>query len=202
MNIPTRFGEVTVNQFIESQSIIKNTPNEIERNIKLLTLFSGKTKEEIETLEAAHDKMPHLRLLQKELAKEITIRVHSEELYNDALRSSELFSIDSLEEFNDICGRGDFHDVIGKAGYPIYDIANQSIDEGINILNLLTEEAPIFSSKGEAKRLIQGGGLKINFSKVIDTNLVIDRTYCSKNQYIIIHKGKSNTYLLNVILGA
>lgn len=163
--------------------------------IRIFTLF---TKSEIENLEAEHIKAPHLRALQKALAKDITIRVHSEEDYERALSVTEIFfGKGTLEDLKTVSRMADFHDIM--ADVPTFDVDRNDVINKINIIDLLAEKTKVFTSKSEAKKLIQGGGLSVNMSKVNDIELLIDENYLLPNSYILIRKGKKEFIKLNVL---
>jgi tyrosyl-tRNA synthetase len=129
--------------------------------IRIFTLFDETT---ISTLETEHDAAPHLRTLQKALAKDITIRVHNEAEYEKAIKSSEFLfgntGIEFLNELND-------SEVIGLfEGVPNFTISKDELQQGINASELLAGKTSVFASKGEAKKMIQGGGVAINKQKI------------------------------------
>ncbi|MCX6296285.1 MAG: tyrosine--tRNA ligase, partial [Bacteroidetes bacterium] len=162
--------------------------------IRIFTLF---TKEEIEKLEAEHTAAPHLRALQKALAKDITIRVHSEDDYKNAIAASEIFfGKGTLEDLKTVSSMADFHDIM--IDVPTFNVGKNDIINRINVIELLAEKTKVFSSKNEAKKLIQGGGLSINMSKVLDVEMLIDTTFLLPNDYILIRKGKKEYIKLNV----
>src|SRR5579863_5230121 len=129
--------------------------------IRIFTLFD---KETIETLEAEHATAPHQRALQKALAMDITIRTHGEAEYHKAIKSSEFLfgntGIEFLNELND-------SEVLGLfEGLPNFSISSEELKGGINVADLLAAKTTVFPSKGEAKKMIQGGGVAINKTKV------------------------------------
>ena len=135
-----------------------NASDEDSKNF--IRIFTLKTKEEIESLETEHQKAMHLRLLQKELAKDITIRVHSQKDYQAAIEASEiLFGSGTTEGLQKI-SETDLLSVFEAV--PQISFSKSEIDAGINIVELLAEKTKIFPSKGEARKMIQGGGVFIN----------------------------------------
>jgi tyrosyl-tRNA synthetase len=163
-----------------------------------IRIFTLLTKEEIETLEAEHEKAKHLRLLQKTLAKDITIRVHSEGDYSNAVAASEIFfGKGNLEDLKMVSKSADFHEIMQDV--PSFEIGASLIKAGINILELLSVETKITSSKSEARKLIQGGGISVNMEKITDSEKIIDSNYLLPNSYIVIRKGKKDFYKINVI---
>lgn len=161
---------------------------------KFIKIFTFLSKEEIEELIEAHRKEPHLRLLQKRLAKEITCLVHSEEEYNAAVEASSILfgnaTADALRNLDEETFLSVFE------GVPAFDIKKSELQSGIKVLNLLTEAAPVFNSKGELRKLIQAGGFSINKEKLTDSDASIDDKFLLDNKYILVQKGKKNYYLL------
>jgi tyrosyl-tRNA synthetase len=170
---------------------------DVKNYIRIFTLF---TKEEIETLELAQAASPHLRQMQKALAKDITIRVHSEADYLAALSASEIFfGKGTLDDLKNISKRSDFHDIMNDAGVTTFDVSKNEIATGVNIIELLVEKANSFASKSEVKRLIQAGGLSVNLEKVTDAEMIINGSHLLDNDYIVFKKGKKEFFMLNVL---
>ncbi|MEO6903998.1 MAG: tyrosine--tRNA ligase [Bacteroidia bacterium] len=168
---------------------------DVKNYIRIFTLF---TKEEIEELEKNHADAPHLRALQKALAKDITIRVHSENEFNNAVAASELFfGKGSLEDLKIVSVMDDFQDIMSDV--PTFTINKNDITNGINIVDLLAEKTKVFSSKGEAKKMIQAGGLSVNMEKVLNTDTQINEHHLLPNDYLLIRRGKKDFIKLNVI---
>jgi tyrosyl-tRNA synthetase len=166
---------------------------DVKNYIRIFTLLK---KEEIEALEAEHEKAKHLRLLQKTLAKDITTRVHSEEEYEAAVKASEILFKGSVEDL----GRLEaslFNDIFD--GVPQFDISISDISGGLNVIDLIAEKAQIFPSRGEARKMIQGGGVSVNKTKVADPELVLNTSSLINNKYILVQKGKTNYYLLRAV---
>ncbi|MGX9248102.1 tyrosine--tRNA ligase [Sphingobacterium multivorum] len=171
-----------------------NTSDDDAKNwIKIFTL---KPQEEIESIIAEHDAAPHLRLVQKALAKDITIRTHSEEAYETAIKTSEfLFGNGSLEFLNNLD-----HDGVLEVfeGIPQFQVAKADLAAGINILDLLAVQTQVFPSKGEARKMLQGGGVSINREKATDIEESITENHLVNNKYIVAQRGKKNYYLIIV----
>ncbi|WP_333866947.1 tyrosine--tRNA ligase [Sphingobacterium sp.] len=169
-----------------------NTSDDDAKNwIKIFTL---KPQDEIESIIAEHDAAPHLRLVQKALAKDITIRTHSEEAYETAIKTSEfLFGNGSLEFLNNLD-----HDAVLEVfeGIPQFQIAKAELAAGINILDLLAVQTQVFPSKGEARKMLQGGGVSINREKATDIEESITENHLVNNKYIVAQRGKKNYYLI------
>jgi tyrosyl-tRNA synthetase len=169
-----------------------NASDEDSKNF--IRIFTMKKKEEIESLESEHLKTPHLRLLQKELAKDITIRVHSQKDYEAAVEASQiLFGSGTAEGLMKI-SESDLLSVFD--GVPRFGIAKSEIEPGINIVDLLADKTNIFPSRGEARKMIQGGGVFINKEKVAEPEHSVGMKDAIKNKYILAQKGKKNYFLI------
>jgi tyrosyl-tRNA synthetase len=155
-----------------------------------------KTKEEVEAIEAEHFKAPHLRILQKELAKEITIRVHSEQDFNAAVEASEILFGKGTEESLNNLSENDLLSIF--EGVPQVSISKDEIAAGINIIEFLSDKTQIFPSRGEARKMLQGGGVLINKSKIEDPELKVTSAHLMKEKYLLAQKGKKNYYLVTV----
>lgn len=169
-----------------------NTSDDDAKNwIKIFTL---KPQNEIESIIAEHDAAPHLRLVQKALAKDITIRTHSEEAYETAIKTSEfLFGNGSLEFLNNLD-----HEAVLEVfeGIPQFQVAKADLAAGINILDLLAVQTQVFPSKGEARKMLQGGGVSINREKATDIEESVTENHLVNNKYIVAQRGKKNYYLI------
>lgn len=159
-----------------------------------IKIFTLKTKEEIDSLIQQHDEAPHLRLVQKELAKDITIRTHSLEDYEMAIKTSEfLFGNGSLE-FLENLDEDTVLDIFD--GVPQFEISLSEITSGIPVTDLLAVESKVFNSKGEAKKMIQGGGVALNKVKITDVDLQVTADHLINGKYLIFQRGKKNYFLL------
>ncbi|MBT6835305.1 MAG: tyrosine--tRNA ligase [Bacteroidetes bacterium] len=171
-----------------------NTSDEDAQNyIKVFTLLS---KETIESLIEEHNKEPHLRLLQKKLAEEVTVYVHSQEEYENAIEASQILFGKGTSENLAKLDEATFLSVF--EGVPQSELSQADIEEGISLAELLAEKTDIFPSKGEFKRFVKGGGLSINKNKIIDADLAINETSLLNNKYILVQKGKKNYYLISI----
>ncbi|WP_342331054.1 tyrosine--tRNA ligase [Pedobacter sp. FW305-3-2-15-E-R2A2] len=163
---------------------------------KWIRIFTLKTKEEIEALETEHDAAPHLRILQKALAEDITVRTHSLEALETAIKTSEfLFGNGSLEFFNTLT---ETQVLEIFEGIPQFSVSKEELRLGIDAATLLAEKSSVFPSKGEAKKLIQGGGVSVNKEKLKDAAEMISADHLLNDQFIIVQKGKKNYFLLVV----
>ena len=167
--------------------------DDIKSFIRIFTLF---TKEEIETIETEHATAPHLRVLQKALAKDITIRVHSEADYNAAVEASEILFGKGTAESLQKLSEEDFLSVF--EGVEQFEISKTDLETGIDIVDFVTEKTKIFPSKGEARKMIQGGGVSVNKTKVESVEIKITSEQLINNKYILIQKGKKNYYVIKV----
>ncbi|QNL49432.1 tyrosine--tRNA ligase [Olivibacter sp. SDN3] len=169
-----------------------NASDEDAKNwIKIFTL---KTKEEIDQIIEEHDATPHLRIVQKALAQDITIRTHSEEAYQTAIKTSDfLFGGGSLDFLVDLSD-AEVLDVFD--GVPQFVIKKGDLHSGINILDLLAVHSGVFNSKGEARKMIQGGGVAINKQKVNNIDQQFTGTDLINGKYLIAQKGKKNYFLI------
>jgi tyrosyl-tRNA synthetase len=162
-----------------------------------IRIFSTKGKEEIEALEKEHQEAPHLRVLQKALAEELTVRVHSQEALDMALKASSiLFGKSTTEELQSI----DEDTLLSVfEGVPQVTVTKSDLDNTENITDFLSEltEGIIFPSKGEARKMIKGGGVSINKEKVMDANAPAEISLLQE-KYILVQRGKKNYYLVTV----
>lgn len=162
---------------------------------KYIKIFTELTREEVEALVEAQKADPGQRPLQKRLAKEITTMVHSAEDYEMAVEASSiLFSNKASETLHKI----DEDTLLSVfEGVPQYEVSLTEIEDGtLKIADLLTDRAPVFPSKGELRKLAQGGGLSINKEKVADINLPATKDMLLNGKYILAQKGKKNYFLL------
>jgi tyrosyl-tRNA synthetase len=169
-----------------------NTSDEdAERYIKIFTLLS---KEDVAELTMKHAEAPHLRLLQKRLAEEVTVMVHSHEDYDLAVEASQILFGQGTAELLNKLDEETFLSVFD--GVPQFKLSAKELEAGIKVVDLLAEKAMVFPSKGELRRTIQGNGLSINKDKVTDAELIVNNGFLIGNKYILIQKGKKNYFLL------
>ena len=160
---------------------------------KFIRIFTLKTKEEIEALEKEHDAKPEARLLQKALAKDITVRVHSEEYYNASLEASQILFGKGTKENLSSLDEQTFLSVFD--GVPQFCVAKSDIEAGIPIVELLAEKTNILSSKGEVRRELKGNSLSINKEKIND-GFVTNGKSLLNGKYILVQKGKKNYFII------
>ena len=162
-----------------------------ERYIKIFTALE---KDEIESLIAQHQEAPHLRLLQKRLAEEVTVMVHSREDYDAAVEASNILfgnaTAEALRKLDEQTLLQVFE------GVPQFTISKADLEAGIPPLDLLAVNTQIFPSKGEARKMIQANGFSMNKEKLTDPNTPIDASALIDGKYILFQKGKKNYFLV------
>ncbi len=162
------------------------------RYIRIFTLLS---REEIEALEAEHRQAPHLRALQKALAREITVQVHSEADYNAAVEASEiLFGKGTTEALKHLSEKM-FLSVFD--GVPRCDMNRTTLDAGVGMIEFLSKDTGIFASKGEARRALKENSVSVNKQKV-NEETPVDPSLLLNGAYILVQKGKKNYYVVQV----
>jgi tyrosyl-tRNA synthetase len=172
-----------------------NASDEDSKNyIRIFTLMN---KEEIEALEKQHAEAPHLRMLQKALAKEVTVRVHSQDEYVSAAEASEILfgkgTADALINLSE----DDLLSVF--EGVPQVELGKTELENGVNVVDFFSDKTQIFSSRGEAKKMIQGGGVFINKVKVEDIDSAVSSNHLLRGKYMLAQKGKKNYYLVKFL---
>ena len=163
---------------------------------KYIKIFTFISRKEIESLIAEHAAAPHLRLLQKRLAKEVTCMVHSEADYNAAVEASGiLFGNAAAETLHKI----DEDTLLAVfEGVPQFEVARATVEVGVKAVDLFAEHAAIFASKGEMRKLVQGGGVSVNKEKLTAFDKVITTDDLLNGKYLLVQRGKKNYYLINV----
>ena len=161
-----------------------------ERYIKIFTLLDRET---IEQLIAEHREAPHLRKLQKKLAEEVTVMIHSREDYERAVAASSILfggGADALKAADERTILEVFE------GVPQFEIAKADLEAGIPFSALCTEKAALFASKGELRRLIQGGGISLDGTKVADPEQKVTEADLISGKFLLVQKGKKNYFLI------
>jgi tyrosyl-tRNA synthetase len=170
-----------------------NASDEDAKNyIKIFTL---KTKAEIDTLIAEHDQAPHLRVLQKALAEDITVRVHGQKDYETAVVASNILFGKSTSEDLMALSERDFLAVF--EGVPMATIAKTDIENGLSVVELLAEKSKFLSSNGEARRELKANSIAINKERV-DESFVANASHLISNKYLLLQKGKKNYFIVVV----
>jgi tyrosyl-tRNA synthetase len=165
-----------------------------EKYIRIFTLFS---REEIENLSNEHKAAPHLRILQKAMAEDITTRVHSKQDMETARKASEILFGKSVKEDLESLDENTLLSVF--EGVPQIEISNDEFSSAKDVLELVSAATrmEIFPSKGEARKMIQGGGVSINKEK-INTPEQANQFNLLQNKYLLVQKGKKNYYLIRI----
>lgn len=172
---------------------LNTTDEDAARYVKIFTLLPPA---EIDALIAEHAEAPHLRKLQKTLAKEITCLIHGEEAYNSALEASQiLFGNATSESLRKIDERT-FLSV--SEGVPQFEISAPDLKAGISIVDFLADKTSIMSSKGEARRALKSNAISINKEKVTGEDAIINEGHLIDGKYILAQSGKKNYFLIIV----
>lgn len=172
---------------------LNSSDEDAERYIKIFTLLN---EQSINELVKRHQEAPHQRQLQKELAKELTIMIHSQEDYETAVEASEILFGKSTSE---ILFRIDENTLLSVFdGVPMYSIPLSVMESGIPLSELVVEKTDIFPSKGELRRTVQGGGVSLNKERVNDAELMVNHSHLINSKYLLVQKGKKNYYLIRV----
>ena len=161
---------------------------------RYIKIFTSLPQEEIEALIAEQEAAPHLRPLQKRLAKEVTIMVHSEEDYNAAVEASNILFGNATSEALKKLDEATLLDVFN--GVPQFEVSRDEIAGGVKLIDLCVEKANVFPSKGEMRKLIQSGGVSLNKEKVSDVDMTVDCSNLLDEKYLLIQRGKKNYYLI------
>ncbi|MFI3261947.1 MAG: tyrosine--tRNA ligase [Rikenellaceae bacterium] len=163
-----------------------------ESYIKIFTML---TQEEVETLIAKHREAPHERALQKRLAEELTVMIHSKEEYEKAVAASGILfgnaTTDVLKTLDETTLLQIFE------GVPQFELSTEDLGASFN--DLFAEKVKVFASKGELRRLITGGGIAMNKAKVTDGTTVVTAEDLIAEKYILLQKGKKNYFLVKVL---
>ena len=161
---------------------------------KYIKIFTFLTKEEVEALIAEHQQAPHLRALQKKLAEEITVMVHSREDYDAAVEASNILFGNATSEALKKLDEETLLSVFD--GVPQFEVAKADIADGLKAIELFTDKAAIFPSKGEMRKLVAGGGVSVNKEKLADQDKLIDESMLLNGKYLLVQRGKKNYYLV------
>jgi tyrosyl-tRNA synthetase len=164
---------------------------------KYIKIFTMLTKQEVDALILEHNQAPHLRVLQKKLAELITTMVHSEADYQMAVEASGILfgnaTADTLKKLDEETFLSVFE------GVSTFDVSLDSFEKGTPFSMLAVEGAAVFASKGELRRLIQGGGISINKEKVTDSEMLINTNQLINKKYLLVQKGKKNYSIIRAI---
>lgn len=167
--------------------------DDAQRYIKIFTFLS---REEVEALVAEHLQAPHLRLLQKRLAKEVTVMVHSEADYESAVEASNILfgnaTADALHKLDEDTFLAVFE------GVPQFEVSRDVVAGGVKAVDLFAEHAKIFASKGEMRKLTQGGGVSLNKEKLAAFDQEVTTKDLLNDKYLLVQRGKKNYFLIVV----
>jgi len=164
-----------------------------EKYIKIFTLFA---EEKITGLVSEHAEAPHLRVLQKALAEDITIRVHSEKALQNAIEASMILFGKSTEENLKNLSPEDIASVF--EGVPQTDVDAAKLASNIGVIDFFTDVAPVFNSKGEARRALKANAVSVNKNKVIDSK-EMNASDIINEKFILLQNGKKNYHLVNIL---
>lgn len=172
---------------------LNTTDDDAARYVKIFTLLPPA---EIDALIAEHAEAPHLRKLQKTLAKEITCLIHGEEAYNSALEASQILfgnaTSDTLRKIDENTFLSVFE------GVPQYEIAAADLKQGIDIVDFLAGKTSVMASKGEARRALKSNAISINKEKVSGEEFIVNESHLIDGKYILAQSGKKNYFLIIV----
>lgn len=172
---------------------LNTSDDDAKSYIRIFTLMDKAT---IEALETEHTQAPHLRVLQKALAKEVTIRVHNEDDYNAAIEASEILfgkgTAEALAKIDEATFLAVFE------GVPSFNLDKKLLDDGVQLEDLLVVQTNIFPSKGEARKNIVAGAVSLNKNKMVSNTEKINTAHLINNKYILLQKGKKNNFLIVV----
>lgn len=161
---------------------------------KYIKIFTDLPKDEIDTLIEEQTAAPHLRPLQKRLAREVTVMVHSVEDYEAAVEASNILfgnaTSEALKKLDEETLLAVFE------GVPQFEISREELAGGIKAVDLFTEKAAVFPSKGEMRKLVQSGGVSVNKEKLTTFDALLDTASLLDDKYLLVQKGKKNYFLL------
>jgi len=163
---------------------------------KYIKIFTVLDQKEIEDIISLHNNAPHERILQKRLAEEVTVMVHSRGEYEGAVEASQILfgkgTTESLRKMNESTFLSVFE------GVPVFDVKMEILLNGVSVTDVCAEYSQISASKGELRRLVQGGGLSLNKVKIENPDMLIGIESLLNNKYLLVQKGKKNYYLIRV----
>ncbi|MCH5231994.1 MAG: tyrosine--tRNA ligase [Muribaculaceae bacterium] len=162
---------------------------------KYLKIFTTLTKEEIESLVEEHQQNPGARPMQKRLAEEVTVMVHGRDEYDKAVEASQMLFSNKAEEALKNIDEKTLLEVM--EGVPAFSVTRRDIEAGIPLLDFLAVKTSIFPSKGEARKMVQQGGVSLNKRKVTDPNYTVTADDLLQGKYILAQRGKKNYYLIS-----
>ena len=163
---------------------------------RYIKIFTSLSREEIDALTAEHAAAPHLRVLQKRLAKEVTVMVHSEADYEAAVEASGILFGNATSE---ALHRLDESTLLAVfEGVPQFKVSRDLLAGGVKAVDLFAEHSGVFASKGEMRKLVQGGGVSLNKEKLTEFDREVTTQDLVADKYLIVQRGKKNYFLLIV----
>ncbi len=163
---------------------------------KYIKIFTTLEKSEIDNLIQQQEAEAHLRPLQRRLAEEITVMVHSREEYEAAVEASNiLFGRGTKEQLQKLSAK-----MVASVfeGVPQFELEGSKLDEGLKLIDLLTDETDILPSKGEMRKLVKANGLSLNKEKVADSEMLVTKAELIAERYLLVQKGKKNYFLITI----
>jgi len=163
---------------------------------KYIKIFTILGKAEIDDVIEEHNKAPHERLLQRRLAEEVTVMVHSRSDYDGAVEASQILfgkgTTESLVKMSESTFLSVFE------GVPVFEVKREIFESGVTLTDLCTMHSQVFASKGEMRRLVQGGGVSLNKIKVEDPDMPLASDLLLNSKYLLLQKGKKNYFLIRL----
>lgn len=172
---------------------LNSSDEDSEKYIRIFTFLDRNT---VEKLIEEHRSAPHTRLLQKTIAREITVLVHGQKEYDAAVSASEILFGNGTEE--QLAGIDERTFLQVFEGVPMFTVDAAELNNGIPLLDFLAVNTQIFSSKGEARKMVQQGALSFNKKKITEASGPVDSSLLINGKYILVQKGKKNYYLVKV----
>ena len=172
---------------------LNSSDEDAEKYIKIFTFLD---KETIEALVAEHKEAPHMRLLQKRLAEEVTTTVHSAEEYENAVKASEILFGRSTSEDLKTLNEATFLDVF--EGVPQAEVALVEIENGLDIIGGLAEKTGFLKSNGEARRALKENSISVNKEKVSE-DYSITASDLINGQFVLLQRGKKNYFIIKAV---
>ena len=163
---------------------------------RYIKIFTSLSREEIDALTAEHAAAPHLRVLQKRLAKEVTVMVHSEADYEAAVEASGILFGNATTEAQHRLDESTLLAVV--EGVPQFKVSRDLLAAGVKAVDLFAEHSGVFASKGEMRKLVQGGGVSLNKEKLTEFDREVTTQDLVADKYLIVQRGKKNYFLLIV----
>ncbi len=172
---------------------LNTSDDDAEKYIKIFTFLD---KETIESLVSEHKEAPHLRLLQKRLAQEVTTTVHSAEEFENAVKASEILFGNSTSEDLKTLDKKTFLDVF--EGVPQAEISKEELKNGLDIIGALAEKTGFLKSNGEARRALKENSISVNKEKVSD-DFTVSENDLINGQFVLLQRGKKNYFIIKVV---